>query len=104
MGIDPFGSERWMKVVERSSSCQMDSNRKRVEWEGVCVCSSESFHFLMPAREGKDEIRFICLNPFLPDVYGGKTMLEQLSSINWSDLSHAYGEAGDVPQLLRDLA
>ncbi len=30
-------------------------------------------------------------------------MLEQLSSINWSDLSHAYGSAEDVPQLLRDL-
>lgn len=31
-------------------------------------------------------------------------MLEQLSSINWSDLTHAYGPADDVPQLLRDLA
>ncbi|HZU67020.1 MAG TPA: HEAT repeat domain-containing protein [Ktedonobacteraceae bacterium] len=31
-------------------------------------------------------------------------MLEQLSSITWSDLSHAYGSAADVPQLLRDLA
>ncbi|HEU5384106.1 MAG TPA: HEAT repeat domain-containing protein [Ktedonobacteraceae bacterium] len=31
-------------------------------------------------------------------------MLEQLSSINWRDLSHAYGSAEDVPQLLRDLA
>jgi hypothetical protein len=31
-------------------------------------------------------------------------MLEHLSSINWSDLSHAYGPADDVPQLLRDLA
>ena len=30
-------------------------------------------------------------------------MLEQLASINWSDLSHAYGSAEDVPQLLRDL-
>lgn len=30
-------------------------------------------------------------------------MLEQLSSITWSDLSHAYGSAADVPQLLRDL-
>ncbi|GHO59276.1 hypothetical protein [Ktedonobacter robiniae] len=31
-------------------------------------------------------------------------MLEQLSSINWSILSHAYGSAEDVPQMLRDLA
>lgn len=46
---------------------------------------------------------FVSLNPFLPDVSGGKAMLEQLSSINWSDLSHAYGSAEDVPQLLRDL-
>lgn len=30
-------------------------------------------------------------------------MLEQFSSINWSDLSHAYGSAEDVPHLLRDL-
>lgn len=30
-------------------------------------------------------------------------MLEQLLFINWSDLSHAYGSAEDVPQLLRDL-
>lgn len=30
-------------------------------------------------------------------------MLEQLASINWSDLSHAYGSAEDVPHLLRDL-
>ncbi len=30
-------------------------------------------------------------------------MLEQLASINWSTLSHAYGPAEDVPQLLRDL-
>ena len=30
-------------------------------------------------------------------------MSEQLSSINWSELSHAYGAADDVPQLLTDL-
>lgn len=31
-------------------------------------------------------------------------MLEELSSIDWHSLSHAYGPADDVPQLLRDLA
>jgi hypothetical protein len=31
-------------------------------------------------------------------------MLDQLSSIKWSDLSHAYGRADDIPPLLRDLA
>lgn len=31
-------------------------------------------------------------------------MLDHLSTINWSELSHAYGSAEDVPQLLRDLA
>ena len=30
-------------------------------------------------------------------------MLEELASINWNDLSHAYGSAEDVPHLLRDL-
>ncbi len=30
-------------------------------------------------------------------------MLEQLASINWSALSHAYGSAADVPHLLLDL-
>ena len=33
-----------------------------------------------------------------------QTMLERLSSIDWSKLSHAYGRAEDVPQLVRDLA
>ena len=31
-------------------------------------------------------------------------MLEHLSTINWSELSHAYGSAEDVPQLLLGLA
>jgi hypothetical protein len=31
-------------------------------------------------------------------------MLEGLDRINWSDLTHAYGSAEDVPDLLRDLA
>lgn len=31
-------------------------------------------------------------------------MQEKLSSIAWSELSHAYGRADDVPQLVRDLA
>src|SRR5712692_9007511 len=30
-------------------------------------------------------------------------MLERLSSIDWSELSHAYGSADDVPQLISDL-
>src|SRR5258708_21404584 len=30
-------------------------------------------------------------------------MLQQLSSIDWSELSHAYGPANEVPQLLSDL-
>lgn len=30
-------------------------------------------------------------------------MLESLSSLDWSKLTHAYGEADDVPQLLRNL-
>src|SRR5579885_3207533 len=47
--------------------------------------------------------RCLCLDPFLPNVCGGKTMLEQLASINWSALSHAYGSAADVPHLLLDL-
>ena len=31
-------------------------------------------------------------------------MLDHLDQIDWSGLSHAYGEASDVPDLLRDLA
>jgi HEAT repeat protein len=31
-------------------------------------------------------------------------MLEKLDSIDWSELSHAYGEASDVPELIRNLA
>jgi hypothetical protein len=31
-------------------------------------------------------------------------MLEDLDKVNWSQLSHAYGAASDVPELLRDLA
>ncbi len=30
-------------------------------------------------------------------------MLDRLDQIDWSALSHAYGEASDVPELLRDL-
>src|SRR5260221_5147193 len=33
-----------------------------------------------------------------------RAMLEGLSSINWSELSHAYGSADEVPQLISDLA
>jgi hypothetical protein len=47
---------------------------------------------------------FYLFESFLLDICGEKTMLEQLSSITWSELSHAYGSAEDVPQLLRDLA
>jgi hypothetical protein len=32
-----------------------------------------------------------------------QTMLERLSAFDWSKLTHAYGSAHDVPQLLRDL-
>ena len=31
-------------------------------------------------------------------------MLEELNKIDWSKLTHAYGEASDVPALLRQLA
>jgi len=31
-------------------------------------------------------------------------MLEKLDSVPWSELNHAYGEASDVPEMLRDLA
>ncbi len=31
-------------------------------------------------------------------------MLETLDAIPWSTLHHAYGEASDVPGLMRDLA
>lgn len=31
-------------------------------------------------------------------------MLERLDQIPWADLSHAYGDASDVPELIRDLA
>src|SRR5689334_2516207 len=30
-------------------------------------------------------------------------MLETLESVSWSELEHAYGEASEVPDLLRDL-
>lgn len=31
-------------------------------------------------------------------------MLEGLDAIDWTSLEHAYGDASDVPDLLRDLA
>jgi hypothetical protein len=31
-------------------------------------------------------------------------ILEKLDTIHWHELSHAYGAADDVPQLLRDIA
>src|SRR5689334_21001111 len=31
-------------------------------------------------------------------------MLETLDSISWSDLKHAYGDASNVPDLIRELA
>src|SRR5258708_35194560 len=59
-------------------------------------------------RDEPEKKRETCFPPvFLEHVMNFKEadiMLDQLSSIKWSDLSHAYGPADDIPPLIRDLA
>ena len=40
----------------------------------------------------------------LPDGPGDPVRLQAVSDVNWTELEHAYGSAGDVPQMLAGLA
>jgi hypothetical protein len=55
-----------------------------------------------PGRAGAQEER--CVDETLPDGAGDAMALSGIESVSWGELTHAYGPASDVPELIRGLA
>ncbi|TDC16618.1 hypothetical protein [Kribbella albertanoniae] len=55
-----------------------------------------------PGRAGAQEERSV--DEALPDGPGDAVVLSGIDSVGWGDLTHAYGPASDVPELIRGLA
>ncbi|MET7279508.1 hypothetical protein ABZS29_14830 [Kribbella sp. NPDC005582] len=55
-----------------------------------------------PGRVGVQEDRSV--DETLPDGPGDSVALTGIDSVSWGELTHAYGPASDVPELLRGLA
>lgn len=55
-----------------------------------------------PGRAGAQEERSV--DETLPDGPGDAVAVSGIESVNWGELTHAYGPATDVPELIRGLA
>jgi len=55
-----------------------------------------------PGRAGVQEDRSV--DETLPDGPGDSVALTGIDSVSWGELTHAYGPASDVPELIRGLA